>query len=101
MKQTCIQCEKNHGDRPCLVGQNVCFGCGKPSHKIYECLAKNPQSTLRPQRQGRVFIMDVEEAKNSKNLIQDACEVNNKTLTVLYDSGATHSFISHNCATVL
>ena len=42
MKQTCTLCGKNHGDRLCLVGQNVCFGCDKASHKIYECPAKSP-----------------------------------------------------------
>ena len=45
--------------------------------------------------------MDAKEAAKSKGLIQGACEVNGKTLTVLYDSGATHSFISHICVTAL
>ncbi|XP_028804835.1 uncharacterized protein LOC114759761 [Neltuma alba] len=33
----CSTCGKNHGDRPCLMGQNVCFRCGKPGHYIREC----------------------------------------------------------------
>ena len=45
--------------------------------------------------------MDVEEAERSEDLIQGACEVSSKTLTVLYDSGASHSFISYSCVTTL
>ena len=96
-----MQCGKNHGDRPCLVRQNVCFGCDKPGHKIYECPTRNPQSIPRPQRQGKVFTKDVEKAEKSEDLIQSACEVNGKTLTILYDSGALHFFISHRCVSAL
>ena len=32
-----------------------------------------------------------------EDLIEDKYEVNGTTLTVLYDSGATCSFISYNC----
>ena len=35
------------------------------------------------------------------DLIQGMSGVNGRTLTVLYDSGATHSLISHNCVTTL
>ena len=55
----------------------------------------------RPQCQGRAFTMDAEEAKKSEDLIQGVCEVNGKTLTVLYDLGASHFFISHSCVTAL
>ena len=80
-----------------MAGQNVCFGCGKLGHKIYEYPIRNPQSTLRPKHQGRVFTIDIEEAEKSEDLFQGACEVNGKVLTVLYDSSASHFFISHNC----
>ena len=36
------------------------------------------------------------EITESKDLIQGKCEVDGRTLTVLYDSDATHSFISHH-----
>ena len=101
MNQTYTQCGKSHGNRPCLTGQNVCFGCGKPGHKIYECPIKNPQSAPRPQRRGKVFTIDVKEVGKSADLIQGACKVNGKVLTVLYDSGTSHSFISHDCMSVL
>ena len=28
----CSLCGRNHGDRPCRAGQNVCYFCGKPGH---------------------------------------------------------------------
>ena len=37
--------------------------------KTYECPARNPQSAYRPQHQGKVFTMDVEEAEKSEDLI--------------------------------
>ena len=45
--------------------------------------------------------MDTQEASQSKDLIQGKCDVNGRTLTVLYDSGAMHSFISQNGVTTL
>ena len=45
--------------------------------------------------------MDAEEAAKSEDLIQGAYKVNGKTLTVLCDSGATHSFISCSCVIAL
>ena len=45
--------------------------------------------------------MDAEKAAKSEDLIQGMCEVNCRTLTVLYDLGATHPFISYGCMTTL
>ena len=41
--------------------------------------------------------MSGSEAAASDNLIQGKCLIADKLLDVLYDSGATHSFISHAC----
>ena len=61
----------------------------------------NSQLAPKPQRQGRVFTMDAQEVERSEDLIQDTCEVNGKILTVLYDSGASHSFVSRDCMSAL
>ena len=45
---------------------------------------------------GRVYCISGEEAKRS-DLIQGECEISGKKLTFLFDSGATHSFISLDC----
>ena len=41
--------------------------------------------------------MNAEETTESDDLIRGKCEVNGNILIVLYDSNATHSFISHDC----
>ena len=41
--------------------------------------------------------MSGSEAAASDDLIQGKCLIANKLLDVLYDSGATHSFISFTC----
>ena len=94
MKQECPKCVKNHGNKQCLAWQNVCFSYGKPRHKIWECSNKNQHSAMGPQHQGRVFTLNAEDAAQSKDLIQGECQMNDTTLTVLYDSGATYSFTS-------
>ena len=45
--------------------------------------------------------MDAQEVERYKDLIQDTCEVDGKILTVLYDLGAYHSFVSRDCMSAL
>ena len=80
-----------------MAGQNVYFRHGKPRHIAKDCTVKLSPIANRPQYQGRVFTLNAEEATQSNDLIQGKCEVNDRTLTILYDSGAMHSFISHDC----
>ncbi|XP_052110237.1 uncharacterized protein LOC110275716 [Arachis duranensis] len=54
-------------------------------------LSRNP---IRTQQQGQVFAMTADDAMQSDALIQGQCIVKDRFLTVLYDSGASHSFIS-------
>nr|KYP35134.1 hypothetical protein KK1_043846 [Cajanus cajan] len=51
----------------------------------------------RPPTTGRVYTMTGTEAAQNNDLIQGTCFIKGKTLNVLYDSGATHSFISNYC----
>ncbi|XP_047149649.1 uncharacterized protein LOC124821762 [Vigna umbellata] len=46
---------------------------------------------------GRVFAMSGAEVENSSNLILDTCFLFGKGVYVLFDSGATHSFVSFLC----
>ena len=45
--------------------------------------------------------MDAQEVERSEDLIQGTCEVNGKILTVLYDLGASHFFVSRDCMSAL
>ena len=61
MKQACPKCGRNHGSKPCLVEQNVCFNCGKTWHIVRECPHKYQPPAPQPQCPGRVFTLDVEK----------------------------------------
>ncbi|XP_072078172.1 uncharacterized protein [Arachis hypogaea] len=78
----------------CLAGQNVCFRCFQPGHIARECPAVPPPSADAPQRQGRVFALSSEEAHQSEDRIEGKCTIIGAPLTILYDTGASHSFIS-------
>nr|XP_012567825.1 cold shock domain-containing protein 3-like [Cicer arietinum] len=101
-----------------------CHRCGKQGHMAYECRdagvtcfncqqghisttcpypRKTPQpgnqSSLasRPKSNGRVFALGGAGAYVKDNLIQGTCLISDTPLFVLFDCGATHSFVSLNC----
>ncbi|MDV3145732.1 MAG: retroviral-like aspartic protease family protein [Sweet potato little leaf phytoplasma] len=49
-------------------------------------------------RRARVYTMSGREADTAEGLIKGICFVNENPCEVLFDSGATHSFISFDCA---
>jgi len=51
----------------------------------------------RPQATGRIDVMTRAEATSSGNLVMGQCMIVGESLCVLYDSGATHSFVSDAC----
>jgi len=51
----------------------------------------------RPQAAGRVYAMTGAEATGSGNLVVGCCLIAGKSRCVLYDFGATHSFVSESC----
>ncbi|XP_014490298.1 uncharacterized protein LOC106753030 [Vigna radiata var. radiata] len=107
----CFECGENHIRRNCPKLSNVrkevrtCFTCNKPGHISLYCPEKKsfggtPQKSTnggKPQAAGRVFAMSGAEAEKSGNLILDTCSLFGRNVHVLFDSGATHSFISLFC----
>jgi len=51
----------------------------------------------RPRALGHVFVPTTIEATQSGNLVQNTCLLFGNSVVVLYDSGATHSFVSIEC----
>jgi len=92
---------------PQLVGRRTCHRCGQEGYFIKDCPAgrstvlrplaqPQPHQTrrgARPQAVGRLYAMNSAEVARSGNLIIESCVIAGKSLHVLYDSGARHSFV--------
>jgi len=71
-----------------LVGP--CFHCGEMGHLANRCPRKSQQ---QPQR-ARVNHVVLEDAQDAADVVIGTFPVSSFAATVLFDSGATHSFIS-------
>ena len=89
-------------------GSPRCYLCQKEGHFIRDCPSKkmmvstNGSQQLknegnRPRVAGRVFAMSGAKVTESDNLIQGTCFIAGRCLKVLFDSGATHFFVSKLC----
>ncbi|XP_047148412.1 uncharacterized protein LOC124820700 [Vigna umbellata] len=109
---TCFQCGGPHYRSPCpqLVGGKFCTRCRRNEHLESECnmggravmrppnAGKNqPRGGGRAQAVGWVYAITGAEAASSGTLITSTCLLYGLPCCVLYDSGATHSFISKAC----
>ncbi|XP_057443285.1 uncharacterized protein LOC130735225 [Lotus japonicus] len=97
----CFKCNrKGHYANECGK-EIICWKCQKPGHIERNCPnATKVEPTLnvakgkRPTAPGRVFAITGEQAEAADDLIQSTCIIVGTPLIVLFDSGATHSFIS-------
>ena len=108
----CFVCGGPHMKNACprISNRRTCHGCGKEGHFIKDCPTNRnassrpstqfqPQQSrggVRPQATGRVYAMTSSEAVRSGNLIIGSCMIAGRSLCVLYDSGASHSFVSES-----
>jgi hypothetical protein len=89
-----------------------CFNCGSPSHFIKDCpqprksfqgQASNPNHQGKGKRQvvqvrqGRVNLTMLSELPEGTPIMMGTFSINHHPVIVLFDSGATHSFISKEC----
>jgi predicted aspartyl protease len=58
----------------------------------------NVTQGAKPTARGRVYCMGTEVSGEASNAIHENCQIAGNTLTALIDTGATHSFISVDCA---
>ena len=47
---------------------------------------------------GRAYTLNAKEVDHSRDLIQGMGQINSHSVRILFDFGATHSFISLDCA---
>ncbi|KAJ9541912.1 hypothetical protein OSB04_028418 [Centaurea solstitialis] len=117
-QRTCFKCgQPGHVIRDCKQGLRLCFNCGQGGHLKNECphpktggtgsgnVRAPALSTLRitdgrsgtadtqPAR-GLAFQMTAEEAQAAPRAVTGTFFVNSMPALVLFDSGATHSFVS-------
>jgi hypothetical protein len=99
---------------PRNVGDRLCFNCGQPGHYISECpkprqIKPNPQNqgagnkpgtpAKKPMvqvRQGKLNFTAMSDIPEGASVLTSTFSINNTPVKILFDSGATHSFISEN-----
>ena len=112
---SCAKCGRtNHTTPECRVGTNKCMWCGSHEHLIAACpwrmkaVDKGVAKPLAPPHQGappprpvvvgQAYVISKKEAATSGMVVTGTLFLNSKPFCVLFDSGATHSFISTRSA---
>ncbi|XP_057960665.1 uncharacterized protein LOC131152809 [Malania oleifera] len=103
----CPSCGKKHLGE-CRAGRGVCYRCGEPGHMMRECPTQIG-TVPRPARGGyqaprggqqrntapaRVFALTPGDAEAAGDVVTGTVSILSFKATVLFDSGATHSFIA-------
>ncbi|XP_022860578.1 uncharacterized protein LOC111381088, partial [Olea europaea var. sylvestris] len=82
----------------CWFEKNVCFRCGRPGHIVLNCpeppKKKDDDQDQNKKGKARVFVLNQHEAEQDQNVIAGILLLSNVPAYVLFDSGATNSFIS-------
>ncbi|KAK1423842.1 hypothetical protein QVD17_19151 [Tagetes erecta] len=96
----CLKCHKlGHSTENCRTKKPViCYGCGEEGHIKPECPKlggdKKKESTSKGGAKARAFVMNVEEAREDPDVMTGMFLLENNHARVLFDTGATRSFIS-------
>ncbi|XP_022032515.1 uncharacterized protein LOC110933609 [Helianthus annuus] len=117
---TCKTCGKHHSGE-CLLGKKGCYKCGQEGHLYYRCpenskacyncnqtghikaecpklqqgAKKDGKKDESSKARGRMFQLTSDEAKTSPDVVSGIFLVNSMPMNVLFDSGASRSFISN------
>nr|KYP54728.1 hypothetical protein KK1_000925 [Cajanus cajan] len=122
----CYRCGGSHLIRDCPHIESRCFRCQQMGHVSFNCPTRSrperstPRSDAqradtqrcsvqrtetqrgdRPTTAGRVFALTGAEASTSSDLVKGKGKAAGKDVMLLFDSGASHSFISYACVAIL
>ncbi|XP_042510887.1 uncharacterized protein LOC122086216 [Macadamia integrifolia] len=85
-----------------------CYACQQPGQLVRSCPQRKPGEpnvtsssafTRKPQVAGKVFALSAEEAETAPGVVTGTILVSTVPTFVLFDSGASHSFVSSHFAT--
>ncbi|XP_074323441.1 uncharacterized protein LOC141660359 [Apium graveolens] len=102
----CEHYGKMHGGSTCYWATGACFNCGKKGHTIRDCQMpskkpwdrKDQGEKSNQKTSGRVFSITAKDAASTPGTISGSLSVGNGNAIVLFDTGATHSFVSTSYA---
>ncbi|GJW33651.1 retrotransposon protein, putative, ty3-gypsy subclass [Tanacetum coccineum] len=106
----CYKCGAlNHMSKDCKKQMIICYNCNQLGHKSNECphpkaIEVKPLKSVKeekvekarvPNPKARVYMMAAEEDKVVHDVVTGTILVNSMPARVLYDSGVSVSFVSH------
>ncbi|XP_050876879.1 uncharacterized protein LOC127080606 [Lathyrus oleraceus] len=90
----CQVCKKSHFRR-CVGSVIRCFTCQQEGHMARDYPQNKNQ--MQGRNTGRFYTLDARKAKRNNTLIVGTCLINDHPCFVLFDCGATYSFVLIQC----